>query len=250
MRILITNDDGLYSQGLKVLVEEAANFGQVYVAAPTEEKSACGHAITVRSPIKIHKKSLYDLALESYGVEGTPADCVKIAKQFLVEKKIDLVLSGINRGANLGTDVFYSGTVAGAMEGYINDSDAIAFSIDSSQIGSFDLARQAVRHIISEKVLNKKTKENVFYNVNIPDLSPDSFKGYMDTMLGKRIYNNEFIKRQDPWGNDYFWLGGQVLSLPKNDISYDTGAVNNGYVSVTPLNIDLTDFSLLTEKKR
>lgn len=249
MNILITNDDGLYSQGLKVLVEEAAAFGQVYVAAPTEEKSACGHAITVRSPIKIHKSSLYDLALVSYGVEGTPADCVKIANQFLIDTKIDLVLSGINRGANLGTDVFYSGTVAGAMEAYINNIDAIAFSIDSSQITSYELARKAVRHLISEKIINKKTSEKVFYNVNIPDSDPESFKGFLDTMLGKRIYNNEFIKRQDPWGNDYFWLGGDVLSLPENDIAYDTGAVNNGYISVTPLNIDLTDFSLLQTKK-
>ncbi len=142
MNILVTNDDGIYSQGLKVLVDEASSFGDVYVAAPMEEKSACNHGITVRSLIKIYKKSLYDLAVESYGIEGTPADCVKIAKQFLIEGKIDLVLSGVNRGANLGTDVIYSGTVAGATEGYINGIGSIVFSIDGSNITSYELAKK------------------------------------------------------------------------------------------------------------
>lgn len=245
MNILVTNDDGIYSQGLKVLVEEASAFGDVYVAAPTEEKSACGHGITVRSPIKIYKKTLYDLAIESYGVEGTPADCVKIAKQFLVETNIDLVLSGVNRGANLGTDVIYSGTVAGAVEGYINGIDSIAFSIDASNIIDYELAKKAIKDIISEKIINKKFKKNVLYNVNIPNISTKEFKGYKDTRLGQRLYNNEFLKRQDPWGNDYFWLGGDVVSIPENDSNYDTGAVNNKFISITPLNVDLTDFSFL-----
>lgn len=245
MNILVTNDDGIYSQGLKVLVEEASFFGDVYVAAPTQEQSACGHGITVRTPIKIHKKTLYDLAIESFGVEGTPADCVKIAKQFLIEKKIDLVLSGINRGANLGTDVIYSGTVAGAVEGYINGFDSIAFSIDASNITSFELAKKAVRDIISNKIMNKKVDRKVLYNVNIPNISIKEFKGYKDTKLGERFYDNEFLKRQDPWGNDYFWLGGDVVSIPENDSNYDTGAVNNKYISITPLNVDLTDKTLL-----
>lgn len=245
MNILVTNDDGIYSQGLKVLVEEASAFGDVYVAAPTEEKSACGHGITVRSPIKIYKKSLYDLAVESYGIEGTPADCVKIARQFLVPKKIDLVLSGINRGANLGTDVIYSGTVAGAAEGYINGIDSIAFSVDGTNITSYELAKKAVRDIITEKILNRKSKDRVLYNINIPNIEPENCLGYKDTRLGQRIYNNEFLKRQDPWGNDYFWLGGEVVSIPADDVNYDTGAVNQKYISVTPLNVDLTDFSLL-----
>jgi len=245
MNILVTNDDGIYSQGLKVLVDEASAFGDVYVAAPTEEKSACSHGITVRSPIKIYKKSLYDLAVESYGIEGTPADCVKIAKQFLIEGKIDLVLSGVNRGANLGTDVIYSGTVAGATEGYINGIDSIAFSIDGSNITSYELAKKAIRDIISEKIINRQSNDRVLYNVNIPNISPEKFQGYKDTRLGQRVYNNEFLKRQDPWGNDYFWLGGDVVSIPENDLDYDTGAVNNNYISVTPLNVDLTDFSLL-----
>ncbi len=245
MNILVTNDDGIYSQGLKVLVEEASLFGDVYVAAPTEEKSACGHGITVRSPIKIYKKTLYDLAVESYGVEGTPADCVKIAKQFLVEENIDLVLSGVNRGANLGTDVMYSGTVAGAIEGYINGIDSIAFSIDASNIIDYELAKKAIRDIVSEKILNKKFKKKVLYNVNIPNISIGEFKGYKNTRLGQRLYKNEFLKRQDPWGNDYFWLGGNVVSIPANDTNYDTGAVNNEFISITPLNVDLTDFSLL-----
>lgn len=248
MNILVTNDDGIYSQGLKVLVEEASAFGDVYVAAPTEEKSACGHGITVRSPIKIYKKTLYDLAVESYGIEGTPADCVKIAKQFLVDKNIDLVLSGVNRGANLGTDIIYSGTVAGATEGFIIGIDSIAFSIDGLNITSYELARKAINEIISEKILNKKTNKIVLYNVNIPNIPPEEFKGYKYTRLGQRIYNNEFLRRQDPWGNDYFWLGGDVVSIPENDSNYDTGAINNGFVSVTPLNVDLTNFEILLKK--
>lgn len=245
MNILITNDDGIYSPGLKILVEEAAAFGDVYVAAPVEEKSACSHSITVRSPIKIQRKALYDMAIEAYGIEGTPADCVKIAKQFLVSKEINLVLSGVNRGSNIGTDVIYSGTVAGAIEGYINDIDAIAFSIDGSNIVSYELSKKVIRDIITEKIIGKKQSGRVLYNVNIPNVGIQDFKGYKDTRLGKRFYNNEFLKRQDPWGNDYFWLGGEVQSLPLYDLNFDTAAVFHNFVSITPLNVDLTDFSLL-----
>ncbi len=183
--------------------------------------------------------------MESYGIEGTPADCVKIARQFLVPKKIDLVLSGINRGANLGTDVIYSGTVAGAAEGYINGIDSIAFSVDGTNITSYELAKKAVREVITDKILNRKSKDRVLYNINIPNIEPEECLGYKDTRLGQRIYNNEFLKRQDPWGNDYFWLGGEVVSIPVDDVNYDTGAVNQKYISVKPLKVDLTDFSLL-----
>ena len=245
MNILITNDDGVYSPGLKILVEEASEFGDVYVAAPIEEKSGCSHSITVRSPIKIQKISILELAKESYGIEGTPADCIKIAKQFLISSNIDLVLSGLNRGSNFGTDVIYSGTVAGAIEGYIHDIDSMAFSIDGSNIVSYELSRKVVRDVIAEKIINKRDEGRVLYNINIPNIEIKDFRGYKDTKLGKRFYHNEFLRRQDPWGNDYFWLGGEVQSIPLYDLEYDTAAVYHNFVSITPLNVDLTDFSLL-----
>ena len=245
MNILITNDDGIYADGIRALIEEASAYGKVYVAAPTEEKSACGHGITVRSPIKIYKKTIFKQAAEAWGIEGTPADCVKIAIQHLVPGSIDLVLSGVNRGPNLGTDVLYSGTVAGALEGYINEIDALAFSIDGSTITDYRLARQAIREIIEGKIINKKKPAKVVYNVNIPNIPPAACRGYKETRLGTRTYHNEFIKRQDPWGNDYFWLGGDVVSAPLDDLGYDTAAVHHNFISVTPLNLDLTDFSML-----
>ncbi len=243
--MLITNDDGIFAEGIYKLAVKLNEEYEVYVVAPDRQRSATGHAITMHHPLRANKVSLFDTNIEAWAVDGTPADCVKLAVEALLEKTPDLIISGINDGPNLGTDVLYSGTVSAAIEGAIHGIQSIAVSMAESRDINYNLAV----NYISKLLLNLKDKELPFdtlLNINVPNTN--FIKGVKITTLGIRRYKNSFIKRNDPRGKDYYWLGGEIIEEKQSSDS-DVVAVNNGYISITPIHYDLTKYNFIEELK-
>jgi len=244
MRILLSNDDGINSRGIHALIRSLAEFAEIYVVAPDRERSGTGHSITVFDPIKVVSQKLPGVKA-AWVAGGTPVDCVKLALNRLIDKKVDLVVSGINHGPNLGTDVLYSGTVSAAAEGVILGVPSIAISLNSFERDmNFDFAAQFTRNLI--KIIKDKITKETLLNINIPALKQSEIKGIKITKLGVRNYDNLFEERQDPRGNTYYWLGGGVVEEEQDDDS-DVIAVQNSYISVTPIHLDLTDYKLIKE---
>lgn len=239
--ILITNDDGIRAAGLKTLQSALAGLGRIILVAPENEQSATSHAITLDRPLRIKKYS--DC---SYSVSGTPTDCVLLAVHGILDTRPDLVVSGINHGPNMGEDVTYSGTVAAAIEGNILGIDSIAVSITSWEPESFETAGGISRYLVSQMLENRVEGERLMWNVNIPPLPADELKGMRVTRLGSRVYNDSIVKKTDPRGKDYFWIGGGEPGWNSDEKS-DFTAVNDGYVSVTPLQVDMTDYKSVLE---
>lgn len=237
MRILVTNDDGIHAPGLRVLVGELARLGQVTVVAPDRERSGMGHAITVQTPLRVTPMK-WGGGVVAHAVDGTPADCVKLGLDALVEGGCDAVVSGINRGPNLGTDVIYSGTVSGAREGYLHGLPAIAASLDSfaSREEAYLPAARLVRLLLAE-LIGSGPRPLPLLNVNIP---AGEIRGVRITRLGVRKYRNVFHRREDPRGRVYYWLAGEAVDLDQTPDT-DARAVREGYASVTPLRLDPTD---------
>jgi len=249
VRILITNDDGINACGIKALVMALSSLGNLYVIAPSGERSACGHGITIREPIKINKYD-FPLALEAWSVEGTPADCVKLGITTLLKEKPDLVVSGINQGPNLGTDIFYSGTVSAAIEAILLGVPAIAISLASHTSQDFSVAQKTVK-ILSENMLKKELAPDTLLNVNVPALSLKNIKGFKVTKLGERKYINNFEhKKIGPNGTDYYLLTGQAVLPEKKEEDLDVIAVENGYISITPIHFDLTNYRIMEQIKQ
>ena len=244
VNILITNDDGIQAKGIYELAYMVKDIAKVYIVAPDMEKSAVGHAITMHSPLRIKEYSFKDENIKAYAVTGTPADCVKLGLEVILKNvKIDLVLSGINNGPNLGTDVIYSGTVSGAIEALIQNVPAMAISYDGSSISS-DKYKSTKPYIL--EIINKfKDKlhllDDCVLNINIPDTKP---KGTLYSKLGLRKYENEFEERKDPRGNSYYWMGGVVKKIKQFEDS-DVYLCEEGYITITPLFIDLTHYKKL-----
>ena len=256
MRILISNDDGITATGLRALRESLAGLGEVLVVAPDRERSGAGHGITTYKPLRT-KKVIFPDGTFGWAVNGTPADCVKLAVENLMPEKPDIVVSGINLGANLGTDVLYSGTVSAAIEGLINDLPSVAISLASFDSTDFSKAAEFASYIVPCLIELSKDIKHVLVNINVPPGTP---RGVRVTKLGMRRYINVFDKRIDPRGNDYYWMAGEPLdteheqktrqaiiqSVDNNnchlDIDIDVEAVKNHYISITPLHFDLTDF--------
>jgi 5'-nucleotidase len=232
MLILVTNDDGINAPGLRALVEVASGFGDVEVVAPEAERSGISHAITLQEPLRAQR-----LANGWHVLSGTPADCVFIGINRLLPRRPDLVLSGINRGPNLGGDVLYSGTVGGAMEGTIQRIPAMAFSLVSNDGWPFDWAKGPVREVL-RRGLEAGLPDDVTVNVNIPAPSLAPMRGYRVVRLGMRFYSNDIITRVDPRGGEYHWIGGTRVTM-ETDPGTDCGAVAAGYVSITPIQPDL-----------
>lgn len=247
MRILLTNDDGIQAQGIHALIQELSNVGEIYLAAPDRERSGTGHSITVFEPIKVVKTNITGVK-QSWIIGGTPVDCVKMAIARLIDEKIDLVVSGINHGSNLGTDVLYSGTVSAAAEGVIMGSPSLAVSLNSQDNFEFDFAAQFTRRVV-DMLTKQGFDKNTLININIPDLSENDIKGIRFTKLGLRNYDNLFEERRDPRGNTYYWLGGGVMD-EEQDPESDVYAVNQGFISVTPIHLDLTDYQLINQYRR
>jgi len=248
MRILISNDDGIYARGISALVKELGAIAELYVAAPDRERSGTGHSITVFEPV-VTKSVQLDGVKAAWVVSGTPVDCVKLAIGKLIEEKIDLVVSGINHGANLGTDVLYSGTVSAAAEGVIMGVPSIAVSLNSfaSDI-DFTFPARFIK-ILIRTVMKHGIDTKTLVNVNIPPLQSRDVKGIRITRLGARNYDNIYEERKDPHGNSYYWLGGGVRQEEQLEGS-DVTALETGYISITPIHLDLTDYGLIEDYKQ
>lgn len=243
MHILLTNDDGYFAAGIQALYEilSPEEDYRISIVAPEGQKSATGHSITLSDPLFITKYSLKD-GLTGFAVKGNPADCVKLAIQGEIIPRPDLVISGINNGPNLGTDVFYSGTVSAAMEGVLLGIPALAVSLASFSCKNYEPAARFIAEFIKRY---STTEEKGFLhqgllNINIPDIPESEWKGVRVTKLGKAVYENVFEHRKAPHGKEYFWQGG-TLSLEK-DCNTDLFAIQEGYVSLTPMHCDLTDY--------
>jgi 5'-nucleotidase len=230
--ILVTNDDGILSPGLEALERAAARFGDVAVVAPEREMSGVSHAITLTKPLRARIAGPM-----RWGLTGTPADCVFVAVNHLLTRKPDLVLSGINRGPNLGYDVIYSGTVGGAVEGTIQGIPSIAISMISATDFPFAWCEPHMETLL-RRVLDEGIPDRVTLNVNLPDPSIAPWKGFKTAHLGNRFYSNDVIARQDPRGGEYLWIGGTRVTLDTSPDS-DCGAVHEGYGSITPVSSDL-----------
>ncbi len=245
-RILVTNDDGFESAGLHALIEALRPLGQVIVVAPTTEKSACGHSLTLTRPLRF-------IAIEDDFFkldDGTPTDCIYLSLHALFEndKRPDLVVSGINKGSNLGEDITYSGTASAAMEAVLHGVPALAIS--QVYVGSpqnienhgYDLA-QKVAYDLSKKILEGTfpLKERRFLNVNIPPLKPSECKGYKVTRVGERLYANHAQLHRNPRGEEYYWLGVHTLEWKYSEQKdCDLSAIDEGYVSISPIQLDMT----------
>jgi len=248
MQILLVNDDGIYARGLSALARGLKDLGEIYVVAPDRERSATGHSITVHRPLRVRKVSLSDFGVAaSWSVDGTPSDCVKLAVEDLLPNPPDIILSGINQGPNLGTDVLYSGTVSAAIEGLISGFSAVAVSLASFTDRNFSGAVEFTRTLVT--VLEKVDfPQHFLLNVNVP--AGDLQNGVKITRLGNRRYINIFDKRVDPRGRVYYWMGGDLLDMEENQEGTDVSAVKNNYISITPLCLDLTDYSNIDNLKQ
>ncbi|MEE8342093.1 MAG: 5'/3'-nucleotidase SurE [Candidatus Neomarinimicrobiota bacterium] len=243
--ILVSNDDGIFAHGIYALWEAMREIGEVTVVAPDTEKSAVGHAITITDPIRvqqIHRKN----GFEGFAVKGTPADCVKIAGRALMKSPPDIVVSGINSGANVGSNIIYSGTVSAATEGTILGIPSIAISLNSVKGGDMN-ASQKVAKTVVKKVIENGLPMGVLLNVNVPNIPLDIIKGYRITKQGKIVFKDQFEKREDPHGKFYYWMKGEIINDTNNDT--DGYAIQNDFVSITPIHYQLTNESFLKTLK-
>lgn len=249
LRILLTNDDGVFAEGLQVLAAEIQKFAETYVVAPDHEQSATGHAITMHRPLRAERvKYLHSPGLPVWSVNGTPADCVKLAAEAILPEKPDLVISGINRGANLGTDVLYSGTVSAAIEGVILGLPAIAVSLTEYHDPEYDYAAEFIARL-AKGIISHAEKWDTLLNVNVPGCAREKIRGVAITSLGVRVYKNTFEVRTDPRGRIYYWLAGELVDVRDKDDT-DVAAIKNHMISITPVHYDLTSYNLIDKLKK
>jgi 5'-nucleotidase len=248
MHILVTNDDGVNAPGLLALANAVREFGKVSILAPDRNWSASGHVKTIDRPLRVKQVILED-GSQALSCDGAPSDCVALAHAGFFEEKIDLVVSGVNPSANLGHDVTYSGTVTAAMEAAIWGIPAIAFSLDTpaDHPGPVDYsASMMVASQVTEAALRYSIGEHLLLNVNLPYLLFPEIKGILITRMGLRVYHDKLDKRVDPRGKPYFWAIGEMpTGIPERGT--DIGALAEGYVSVTPIQLDLTAYHFLPE---
>ncbi len=266
MKLLISNDDGIFATGIRTLANTLASKGhEVTVVCPDRERSATGHGITMHRPIRAEQvSSIYRDSIAAWACSGTPADCVKLALDALLDHPPDCVISGINHGANLGNDVLYSGTVSAAMEGLLEDIPSLAVSLASFTHAEFQPAADYVCQLVPQLT---QLDQPLLLNLNIPAIAKTNIKGVTLARLGVRRYRDLFEKRVDPRGKTYYWLAGEVLEESDNDVPRslpnslspeqntnfmtqfitDAKAIQAGYITVTPLHYDLTAYHDLTK---
>lgn len=244
MNILITNDDGIDSQGIYALAKQFIDEGNIIISAPDRQRSASSHSITMHMPITVRETKFFDLKCKAFAVSGTPADCVKLAYERLAGCSIDLVISGINDGGNLGTDVLYSGTVSAAIEGALLDIPSMAVSLlwNENKRDFSDAARYA--YTIYKRLIAEKYIPGMVLNINVPSCSIGEIKGISAASLGIRKYMNSYEERIDQEGNRTYWLSGEIIKT-ENGNTTDIFAVENNYVSVTPMHYELTKYDYL-----
>ncbi|MCC6372288.1 MAG: 5'/3'-nucleotidase SurE [Bacteroidia bacterium] len=246
--ILVTNDDGIYAPGIKFLSSVAAKFGRVVVVAPDKPQSGMGHAITINATLRIQKTNYHQAEME-YSCSGTPVDCVKMAVNHVLKKRPDLVLSGINHGSNSSINVIYSGTMSAAIEGALEGTPSIGFSLcDYSADADFTQAEKYISQLIEQSLKNKMPK-GICLNVNIPKLKAADIKGIKVVRQSKANWVERFEERQDPYGRNYYWLTGEFVNFEPESTDTDEWALENGYISVVPTQADMTAHSQLTGLK-
>lgn len=243
MRILCTNDDGILAYGLECLVRAASRIGEVTVVAPDREQSATSHSLTLHHPLRPIGRGEH-----RFQVDGTPTDCVMLAVEALMRERPDFVLSGINHGQNMGEDVLYSGTVAAAMEGLSLGIPSIAISFAGGDLRA-DISRLDEQVDVLAPLLRHLTTLSPFpadtlFNINLPPVASRDVRGVRLTRLGRRVYTNSIQPMRDPWGREIFWIGGGEISW-EGPADSDFRAIREGYISVTPLHLDLTHRDLL-----
>lgn len=244
MYILLTNDDGVQAEGLLLLKQALAKVGEVEVIAPDRNWSAAGHNKTLGRPLEVTQVQLADGSL-AYSTDGTPSDCVSLGVLGILDRKPDLVVSGINNGPNLGDDITYSGTVAAAMEAVISGIPAIAVSLDAYEDWDYHYAAEFTAQL-GRQVAANGLGADVLLNVNVPNLPREQIAGTEITRLGKRVYRDILIKRKDPMGRTYYWIGGDVPSgLPAEGT--DIKAIAENKISITPIHLDLTNHRLIEQ---
>ena len=241
MEILCTNDDGYLAAGIGVLASAAHALGSVTIVAPDREQSATSHSLTMHHPLRARRTPD-----GVYVVDGTPTDCVLLAVNALLAKRPDVVVSGVNHGPNMGEDVLYSGTVAAAMEATVLGIPAVAISYSGREPEEIQGWDPVVETILKTLLDRPKFPDNTLFNVNLPAIPPSEVRGMRVTHLGKRWYSDAITRANDPFGKEYFWIGGGVARWEGGKDS-DFQAVDDGYVSVTPLHLDLTNYDLLEE---
>jgi len=241
MTILVTNDDGIHSAGIRVLAKALQSLGEVWVVAPDRVQNAMGRAITLHKPLRLNQISQH-----MFSVNGTPSDCITLAVgQLLTGHHLDLVVSGINQGLNLGDDVTNSGTVAAALEGSIRGIPSIAVSMDGKARFRFSVgAKVAIE--VAKMVLEHGLPADTLLNVNVPDLSLNRLQGMQFTSLSRRRYNNPVVEKIDPRGGKYYWIAGEQVSWNRKKHS-DVDAISQGLVSLTPLHFDMTQYRALSK---
>lgn len=241
MRILLVNDDGINAKGLRILAQALALKHNVYIVAPAKEQSGMSQALTMGIPLRVQDIDMQIENVTAYSVEGTPADCTKLALEFLLKEKPDLIISGINNGANLGTDVLYSGTVGAALEGYNHDISSIAVSVSSKSSISFEQIAQ----IITENIEIIYQSDKLFmYNINFPNKFKDDKIKFIFTKHGRRIYENEFDQVILEDGSIAYKMQGRAKDIGNDEFS-DIEVVNKGYISITPLQLERTNWQQL-----
>jgi 5'-nucleotidase len=246
--ILITNDDGVTAPGIMNLVEAVKDLGKVVVVAPDKPQSGMGHAITIGQPLRLHKSNVFG-DIEAYSCTGTPVDCVKLAVDKVLRRKPDLCLSGINHGANHSINVIYSGTMSAAVEAAIESIPSAGFSLlDYSIEADFTGARKYVRMVV-EKMLTTKMDKHTVLNVNIPALPVEALKGFKLCRQAYAKYEEDFMERQDPHGKMYYWLTGEFVNFDKGKDT-DVWALANGYVSIVPVQFDMTHYELKSKLEK
>lgn len=263
MKILVSNDDGIFALGIRTLANTLATAGhQVTVVCPDRERSATGHGLTMHKPIRAETiESVFDPSVQAWSCSGTPSDCVKLALGALMDSPPDIVVSGINHGPNLGTDILYSGTVSAAMEGVMEGIPALAVSLTSFTQQTFEPAAAFIRELLADQTLLPLAGP-MLLNINVPALAAGDIKGAQITRQGIRRYFDLFEKRLDPRGNTYYWLAGEVteevedpltnqgwpveLQHALKQIPTDVQAIGEGYISITPLQYNLTSATGLT----
>jgi 5'-nucleotidase len=244
--ILVTNDDGVHSPGIIALYKTMKNLGEAYIIAPDRERSATGHSLTLHRPLKVD-----EIREHVYSINGTPTDCVTLGINKLLPERPSLVVSGINKGANLGDDITYSGTVSAAIEGTIFGVPSIAFSLTNDKYYHFDTAIYVALKIASH-VINQSLPYDTLLNVNIPNLRKEEIHGIKFTRQGKRIYDNSIQETYSPLGEKHYWIGGGKPYWEHGEDT-DIEAVQAKFISVTPIHLDLTNYdalSLLRKKWR
>ena len=242
LKILVTNDDGVHSEGIKALAEALEPLGEIATVAPLTEASAIGHALTLRRPLRLEQ-----ISKRIFAVDGTPTDCVNIGISIVLREPPALVVSGINKGWNLGDDVTYSGTVSGALEGALLGVPSIAVSLEKIRDGEFDFRSSAhAARVVAEWVLQKGIPSRSFLNINVPK---GKTKGFRITAQAKRNHITKIDERTDPRGQRYFWIEEGLDEWEPHDRS-DWQAVRDGYISVTPLHPDMTAYALVDSLER